>query len=270
MIYRYFNLFEANYLILALHLQLGILKLRIKICMMKTTKTNLTMVAKGFAFALIAGVVLQFAACSKSKDINPSDEEILTKKIEDIIPQQYVDSLTKLGFTINKGTTPPNVDGSYLFKPFTIKSSNIPNDPYTPGYLLMDGVVKFYEQSTSDFSIKMLGKNFIGAADTSVVTAISGSGNKFTIYGKVKAYRSGGYSFYAFLMSGEKDGNNIKNGIAGIINIDDSHSGPNTIRKGQGRVAFDGDYTSEPTDFNSKTTAITERNTISSKPPQFK
>lgn len=238
--------------------------------MMKTTKTNLTMVAKGFAFALIAGVVLQFAACSKSKDINPSDEEILTKKIEDIIPQQYVDSLTKLGFTINKGTTPPNVDGSYLFKPFTIKSSNIPNDPYTPGYLLMDGVVKFYEQSTSDFSIKMLGKNFIGAADTSVVTAISGSGNKFTIYGKVKAYRSGGYSFYAFLMSGEKDGNNIKNGIAGIINIDDSHSGPNTIRKGQGRVAFDGDYTSEPTDFNSKTTAITERNTISSKPPQFK
>jgi len=255
---------------LALQLQLGVLKLRIKNCMMKTTKTNLTMVAKGCAFALIVGVVLQFAACSKSKDINPNDEEILSKKIEDIIPQQYVDSLTKLGFTINKGTTPPNIDGSYLFKPFTIKNSNIPNDSYTPGYVLMDGVVKFYEQSTSDFSIKMLGKNFIGAADTSVVTAISGSGNKFTVYGKVKAYRNGGYNFFAFLMTGEKEGNNIKNGIAGIINIDDSHSGPNTIREGQGRVAFDGDYTSEPTDFNSKTAAITERNTMSSKPSQLK
>ena len=238
--------------------------------MMKTTTRNLTMVAKGCAFALIAGVLLQFAACSKNKDINPSDEEILNKKIEDIIPQKYVDSLTKLGFTINKGTTPPNIDGSYLFKPFTIKSSNIPYDPYQPGYVLIDGVVKLYEQSTSDFSIKMLGKNFIGAADTSVVTAISGSGNKFTVYGKVKAYRNGGYNFYAFLMSGEKDGSNIKNGIAGIMNIDDSHTGPNTIAEGQGRVAFDGDYTSGPTDFNSKTAMITERNTISSKTSQFK
>ena len=234
---------------------------------MKRT-TNLTRVAKGSAFALIVGVVLQFAACSKNNDINPSDEEILTKKIEDIIPQKYVDSLTKLGFTINKGTTPPNVEGTYLFKPFTIKSSNIPNDSYAPGYVLVDGVVKLYEQSTSDFSIKMLGKNFIGSADTSVVTAISGNGNKFTVYGKVKAYRNGGYSFYAFLMSGEKDGNNIKNGIAGIINIDDTHSGPNTIKEGQGRVAFDGDYISEPTSFNGKSAIITAENTISSKPSQ--
>jgi hypothetical protein len=238
--------------------------------MMKKSITRLTIVVKGCAFALIVGVVLQFAACSKNKDINPSDEEILSKKIEDIIPQKYVDSLTKLGFTINKGTTPPNIVGAYLFKPFTIKSSNIPNDPYQPGYVLNDGVVKLYEQSTNDFSIKMLGKNFIGAADTSIVTAISGSGNKFTVYGKVKAYRNGGYNFYAFLMSGEKDGNNIKKGIAGIMNIDDSHTGPNTIAEGQGRVAFDGDYISESTDFNSKTAAFAERNTISSKPSQLK
>ncbi len=228
------------------------------------------MVVKGCAFALIVGLVLQLTACSKNNDINPSDEEILSKKIEDIIPQKYVDSLTKLGFTINKGTTPPNIDGAYLFKPFTIKSSNIPNDPYQPGYVLNDGVIKLYEQSTTDFSIKMLGKNFIGAADTSVVTAISGGGNKFTVYGKVKAYRNGGYSFYAFLMSGEKDGNNIKNGIAGIINIDDSHAGFGTIAEGQGRVAFDGDYTSEPTDFNSKMAVITERGIMSSKTFQLK
>ncbi|SFA59551.1 hypothetical protein SAMN04488511_12260 [Pedobacter suwonensis] len=228
------------------------------------------MVVKGCAFALIVGLVLQLTACSKNNNINPSDEEILSKKIEDIIPQKYVDSLTKLGFTINKGTTPPNIDGAYLFKPFTIKSSNIPNDPYQPGYVLNDGVIKLYEQSTTDFSIKMLGKNFIGAADTSVVTAISGGGNKFTVYGKVKAYRNGGYSFYAFLMSGEKDGNNIKNGIAGIINIDDSHAGFGTIAEGQGRVAFDGDYTSEPTDFNSKMAVITERGIMSSKPFQLK
>jgi len=228
------------------------------------------MVVKGCAFALIVGLVLQLTACSKNNDINPSDEEILSKKIEDIIPQKYVDSLTKLGFTINKGTTPPNIVGAYLFKPFTIKSSNIPNDPYQPGYVINDGVIKLYEQSNSDFSIKMLGKNFIGAADTSVVTAISGGGNKFTVYGKVKAYRNGGYSFYAFLMSGEKDGNNIKNGIAGIINIDDSHAGFGTIAEGQGRVAFDGDYTSEPTDFNSKMAVITERGIMSSRTFQLK
>jgi len=237
---------------------------------MKKKTTNLARVAKGCVYALIVGVVFQFGACSKSDDINPSDEDLLNKKIEDIIPPQYVDSLTKLGFAINKGTTPPNIDGAYLFKPFTIKSSNIPNDSYAPGYVLNDGMIKLYEQSASDFSIKMLGKNFIGAADTSVVTAISGSGNKFTVYGKVKAYRNGGYSFYAFLMSGEKEGSNIKNGIAGIINIDDSHSGPGTIAQGQGRVAFDGDYISGPTEFNSRSAVVAERNTISSIPFQLK
>ena len=231
---------------------------------MKTT-TKLTMAAKGCAFALILGAVLQLTSCSKSKDINPSDEEILSKKIEEIIPQKYVDSLTKLGFVINTGTTPPDINGAYLFKPFTIKSSNIPYDAYQPGYVLIDGVIKLYEQSNSDFSIKMLGRNFIGVADTSVVTAISGSGNKFTVYGKVKAYRNGGYNFFAFLMSGEKEGNNIKNGIAGILNIDDSHSGANTIAQGQGRVAFDGDYTSGPTDFNSKTALATRSVTMVAK-----
>lgn len=35
---------------------------------------------------------------------------------------------------------------------------------------LINGLVKLYGQRTGDFSIKMLGKNFIGLAHTTVVT----------------------------------------------------------------------------------------------------
>lgn len=218
---------------------------------MKNLKSKLG-IRRIIPLALIAVGLIQLGACSKSKDINPKDEEILNKKISDIIPQKYMDSLTKLGFEINMGTNAPNVEGAYSFSPSVLKKSNIPGD-VSPGYTFNPGKIKLYEQNSKDFGIKLLGKNFISTADTSVVTAISGSGNKFTVYGKVKSSKGSYYSYFAFLMSGEKDGNTIKNAIVGILNIDHSHGAPDVIKEGQGRVAYDSDKISESINFESTT-----------------
>jgi hypothetical protein len=199
---------------------------------------------------LIAFCIVIFGSlvsCKKTKDIAPTPEEILTKKISDILPQKYVDTLTKLGLNVNNGTTPPNIVGAYIAKPFKLKESNIEGD--VPGMNFTDGYVKFFDQSTTDFGIKLVGKNLLNLADTSVTTAISGSGNNFTVYGKVKSTYGSNYAYFAILLSGVKEGNTIKNLNMGILNIDNQHGGSIFIAEGQGRVAYDTDLVSESINF---------------------
>jgi len=189
-------------------------------------------------------------SCSKSDKVNPTPEEILNKKISDILPQQYIDTLSKLGLTVNQGTTPPNVEGAFHIAPLILKKSNIKTD--YPGQSFHDASVKFFEQSTKDFGIKLVGKYFLNAADTSITTAISGSGNNFTVYGKVKSVSADKtkFAYFGILLSGTKDGTNLKNVTYGIINIDNSHGTGVFINEGQGRVAYDKDLVSESINFD--------------------
>jgi hypothetical protein len=174
----------------------------------------------------------------------PTDEDIQQKKIEDVIPQKYLDTLKVLGFNINAGVTPPNIEGSYDIKPYILDTSNISND-YPRNHRFADGILHLSAQSTKDFSIQLVGENFITIADTSVVTAISGSGNNFTVYGKVKSVNGSRSAIIAMIMTGTKDGNNIRNFRIGIINIDNSNGAGVFIPEGKGRIGHDADFISE-------------------------
>ena len=189
-------------------------------------------------------------SCSKSDKVNPTPDEILNKKISDILPQKYIDTLAKLGLTVNQGTTPPNVEGAFRIAPLILKNSNIKTD--FPGQAFHDASVKFFEQSTKDFGIKLVGKFFLNAADTSITTAISGSGNNFTVYGKVKSVSSDKtkFAYFGILLSGTKDGANLKNVTYGVINIDNTHGTGVFISEGQGRVGYDKDLVSESINFD--------------------
>ena len=92
----------------------------------------------------------------------------------------------------------------------------------------------------------MTGQYFLHARDTSIVTAISVTGNKFTIYGKVKSYASNNknYAIFAILISGELDGDKILNLKTGLINIDNKNGGASFIDEGKARIAFDNDFVS--------------------------
>ena len=183
-----------------------------------------------------------FTSCKKDEK-GPTDEEILTKKIEEIIPSQYLDSLKKLGLTVNNGTTPPDVQGIYDILPVELVNSNIPTD--YAGMSFHDAKLKLFNQSSKDFGIQLYGKYFLAERDTSIVTAISGSGNNITIYGKVKSYLSGYTAIFALILSGIKEGDHFKNVKYGIINIDNSNGGTAFIKEGQGRVVYDTDNVSE-------------------------
>lgn len=179
-------------------------------------------------------------ACDKNN--NGQDEEILTERIENIIPAAYIDTLKSLGLTINSGTTPPQLTGTYLISPHKLEKSNIATD--YKGMSFSDAKLTLFGQNNKNYSISMLGEHFLAARDTSILTAISGSGNNFTIYGKVKATNGNYYAITAILISGELEGTSIKNLKTGIINIDNTHGSPTFIAQGKGRVAFDSDFTS--------------------------
>lgn len=200
---------------------------------------------KTMLFCLL-GLGISIISCSKKDaEDGPTDEEILNQKIEDIIPQKYLDSLKKLSLDIHMGTHPPQMEGSYAVKPNKLDTSNIATD--YEGMQFSDAILHLSNQNPEDFGIKLLAENYIKDFDSSLVTAISGYDNYFTIYGKVKSTESstGGYAIFAIIISGQKDGNNLKNLRTGIINIDGSHADATFIAEGKGRIAYDTDFISE-------------------------
>ncbi|RZK38445.1 MAG: hypothetical protein EOO90_22315 [Pedobacter sp.] len=219
---------------------------------MKTIKQS----SKWFLIAVIA---ISVVACKKDKNDKEVAEilkqEKLTKKIQDIIPTQYLDSLKKLGLAINTGTNPAIVEGIYSIKPLILKSTNKIND-YAIGTRFLDARLMLFEQ-TDNLDIKLIGKGFLGISDTSIVTAISGTGKDFTIYGKVKAINNNKEAFFAIIFSGTIENNTIKNLSYGLICVSNKNdiNDKTFIKEGQGRVVFDSDFVSD---------RITEKEFISS------
>ncbi len=195
---------------------------------------------------ILALCMLMLFACKKDNDTNEVVETIrkeeLTRKINDIIPKQYQDTLAKLGIVLNQEVDPPNLEGAFGIKPLRLLKSNRPQDP--ANMVFTDVSVKFFNQD-KDNNIKLIGKNFVGTADTSLVTAISGKGNDFTIYGKVRAKQGSNLAIFGIIVSGVKDGNLLRNVRYGIINVDNSQGGTVFIKQGEARAVFDTDLVSE-------------------------
>ncbi len=197
--------------------------------------------------SILLVAVIAITSCKKDK--TKDAEEVLQRKISDIIPQKYIDTLTKLGFVINEGITPPDVTGIYDLRPLTLIKSNINSD--VAGMMFANAKLKFYEQNSKSFDINLLGKMFLNTKDSSLQTAISGSGNSFTVYGKVKSESGGNHAIFAILITGSKDAASgaLKNVVYGLINIDNTNGGFAFIEEGQARVIKDSDGHSELIDI---------------------
>ena len=188
--------------------------------------------------------VMTFFACKKDREevVETIKKEDLKRKINEIIPQQYQDTLAKLGIVLNQEVDPPNLEGAFGIRPLKLVKSNRPQD--SPNMTFNDVSVKFFKQD-KDNNISLIGKSFVSTADTSIVTAISGKGNDFTVYGKVKSEKNGNSAIFGIIISGSKDGNVLRNVRYGVINIDNSKGGTIFIKQGEARAVFDTDLVSE-------------------------
>lgn len=199
-----------------------------------------------YLFIVIPIVSVILYSCSKDdrEAALPSDEELLTQRIEDIIPPRFLDSLKKLGLEVYTGVNPPNVEGTYFVSPHVLDTSSVETDVI--GRLFLDAKLELSEQSRDDFGIKFISEHVLGNADTSIATAISGSGNAFTIYGKAKATINSYSAVFAIILSAIKEGDDLKDLRVGLVNIDNSQGGDGVfIDEGEGRINYDSDGISE-------------------------
>jgi len=194
-------------------------------------------------YMLTISIGLFISACKKDSALvdKINKTEIQKKQIQQIIPDKYLDSLKKLGLVVNTGITPANVEGSYAINPLLLEATNIPND-FKIGYRFNDARLNLSKQD-ADFNIFLLGKNFLAERDTSIATAISGTGNDVTIYGKVKSYKAGKVAEFAIILTAKLDNKTFKNFKYGLICISNKNTATDNtfIKEGQGRVVYESD-----------------------------
>lgn len=198
--------------------------------------------------SLIAMVVLSFVVSTTSCKKEKSAEEIQKAQINEVLPQKYIDTLKRLGINIYEGTTPPIVNGIYVANPTILLASTVDGDVI--GATFSDIKVKLTDQNNTNFGIKLYGKKLLGENDTSIVTAISGSGNNFTVYGQVKASATPtNYAIFAIVISGTLSADGIVNYQDALINIDNSKGATYFIPEGTGRLIKDGNNIASTTSF---------------------
>ncbi|WP_146202856.1 hypothetical protein [Pedobacter paludis] len=188
--------------------------------------------------------VIMFTSCSKKNnpdDIQPKGYEGISPKIQGLISAELLDKFSGLGLKINRGGTPPNIEGIFIDNPQTLQVPFNANDPYPVGKVDKDYKFKFYDQIDDD--VKMSYKDAVSVdKGDGIGSLISGSGNLFTLYGKTSGTESGISYTAVIIVSGEITPQGIKDFQFAAILVDKTGDATNTILqpKGTGRIWKDG------------------------------
>ncbi|WP_071147229.1 hypothetical protein [Bacteroides ihuae] len=163
-------------------------------------------------FSLLAIVTICFLTISCSRN---DDSEGEGANIEEIVPPAILDGM-KPYITIYSGTTPPDIEGTYLIEPTTTVycqdySQDEGSGGYEKGTVVANVYIKFANQKNDNHTIEYSEKS----ADGNTVAAgkgafISGSANNFTVYLDTEGESRGIYTKTALVISGRKTNTGIK------------------------------------------------------------
>ncbi|REG90687.1 hypothetical protein [Algoriphagus antarcticus] len=193
---------------------------------------------RNFSTLLILVVSLAFTSCKDDDD----DPNVVQVKINNVVPEQYLQIVRGLGMETYTGDTPPDISGTYLMSPNLLLRSNIPNDAPSNSPFV-NYTINFTNQNSSNFSISFTG-SASGEQDSSNSAVIAGSGNDFSVYGKSTTVVGSNSVVLGVIYSGTMEGGKIKNLKRAIIVLDDSKGGPNLLKNENARVFQDGDRSS--------------------------
>lgn len=151
---------------------------------------------------------------------------------------------------INKGTTPPTINGVYNLDPMTLKNTNIPDD-YAIGTVFNDLRTQFTVQNNTllTVNVETVSVNSSGAITSTAIgngSFIVGNGQNFTVFGKVvSTHDDGTITDMAIILSGTLTANSISNYYYSLFMLDNHNRSDLYILNGQGRVFWDSDGVSE-------------------------
>ncbi|KAF0199389.1 MAG: hypothetical protein FD166_512 [Bacteroidetes bacterium] len=182
--------------------------------------------------------------CKKDKkDDSKVEDNGLTQEINNLIPDSIITKMVDLGMIINRGETPPVLNGTYFASPFVLKASNVPND--TPGYTFSDYSLTLFEQNNDNLSVKMDYYNG-GESGTGIGGFVVGTNNKFTVFAEVNSTYIGYTAKMVHVVSGTLTATGIEDLYFANFMLDNfDNLGGIWIAEGEGRIIYDSDGFSE-------------------------
>ncbi len=189
-------------------------------------------------------VVFLLVSCEDDDPSPQVDENGLTKEITDLVPQEIIDEMERLGMPINGGGNPPVIEGSYLASPFILVSSNRTGD--TPGHKFANYEVTFSRQNNDELTVEVDYENSVESG-SGLGSFIVGDENEFSVFVEVNSLFNGASpAKFTHVLSGTLAENGIEDFYFANFMIDDMGDPQEVwIENGEGRVIYDQDGFSE-------------------------
>lgn len=185
---------------------------------------------------ITSSFVILFLLNSCDKEESPSFDGSIAS-IEKFYTPELVGALLDLGFQINEGSNPPNINGDYLISPMELFSTTVPSDRI--GRIFDDYLTRFSNQNNSNLTIDMYGYGG-GEVDDGSGSFISGDNNQFSVFLKITSQIGNYPSTSAFSFSGEFTDEGIYNIQFAVLMLDNKGNIEEVyIENNTGRVFID-------------------------------
>lgn len=202
---------------------------------------------KNYIYLLVITFVL--FSCSKDDDNNNQSQIGSIADIKNWANPEIIDAVENLGFTINEGDNPPNIEGEYQINPRILFATNIEGD-WPLGSTFYKINMTFSNQNNTSLTVNFTGyETQTNGTQGSTLTVdnylensyIIGSGNLFTVFFKVDEVKDGSPAQLLYAFSGELTEEGISNIQNALFMIDNFGHVPLYIENNTGRIFKDSD-----------------------------
>jgi hypothetical protein len=195
---------------------------------------------------LIVAAFFALASCSdKSSGGNGVgvEDNGLTSDINDFVPDSLIEIIEALGMPVNRGDSPPILQGYYLCSPFILINSNRPSDIIGRQY--SDYYMRFYNQNTRKLTISLDYQNYPEEGE-GLGSYIVGENGNFSVFSRLTSYYLSDSAYVLLLLSGRKIANGIENlHIAAFMLDNFENPSGYFINNNDGRVFYESDSLAE-------------------------
>lgn len=191
---------------------------------------------------VLTSIFVIFNSCEKDDPTPKIDENGLTPEINTLISEENRNALFDLGFEINGGGNPPDINNEYVISPCFISQSSAGD---IPGSTCPDFFIKLYDQDEYNITVDYRHGTQIGEA---IGSYIVGEDCKFSVFIEVNEINttSGSEAKLVLGVSGRLVNGGIEEiKIANLMLDNFGNSGNIWIENGTGRLFRDQDDFSE-------------------------
>lgn len=176
-----------------------------------------------FIFVLLG---LSFTACDgKDPEEDPAQEKqlLLQKRIDAVIPADAMKAIKAMGMPIYEGIDPPDIEGKYLSDALEQQKTNLEDDD-PPGTKWEDQLFSVLSQDNENFTATL--KHEAGSMSGTYPMIISGSGNRFTLYGVMNLPLDDGETLkMGIVYSGKLEDGGIADLYFALVSVEQSVAG---------------------------------------------